>query len=125
MTSESYLARDADVADGAADRREREIRRRVRRQAEFYRHLIVYVAVCGLLWAINLTHYARIERAVPWFGYWALYPTLGWGIGVMMHGLATTERLLPFSAGWEERKVRELLAREAEDASRPTSKSAS
>ncbi len=71
-------------------RREAEIRRHVRRLAEFYRHLTVYLVVCSLLWALNLWNYARIDKSVPWYAYWAIYPTLGWGIGVFFHGLSVT-----------------------------------
>jgi len=46
---------------------------------EFYRHLAVYVAVNLLLVVINL---------VTSRGYfWAIWPLLGWGIGIAIHAL--------------------------------------
>jgi hypothetical protein len=103
---------DVGMTAEAASRREAEIRTVVRRQAEFYRHLIVYVLVIGLLWIINAVQYSRIDKAVPWYAWWALFPTLGWGIGVLMHGLYASNLPVFFSARWEEKKVRELLDRE-------------
>ncbi len=44
----------------------------------FRLHLIPYIAVSLLLVVINLTTTPRI--------FWSLYPILGWGMGVAMHG---------------------------------------
>jgi hypothetical protein len=63
---------------------ERNAYERARRRAEkkygFYVHLAVYVAVNSLLLVINLVTYSG--------SYWFIWPLLGWGIGVLLHGLA-------------------------------------
>jgi hypothetical protein len=48
-------------------------------KSDFYRHLAVYVVVNLLLVVINL---------VTWQDYfWAVWPLLGWGIGIAIHAL--------------------------------------
>lgn len=61
--------------------REIAIRRRVHRLAEFYRHVFVYVIVNTGLWSINLWMLWGSAAQGKWYAYWALWPTLGWGIG--------------------------------------------
>ena len=92
--------------------REIAIRRRVHRLAEFYRHLFVYGIVIGLLWCVNT--YLLVTGAVPakWWSWWVIWPTLGWGIGLISHGITVLPVSGVFSPDWEERKVKELLERE-------------
>ena len=42
----------------------------------------------------------------PW---WVLWILLGWGIGVLAHGLAAMGRLSSALANWEERKIKRLM----------------
>ncbi|MDX1406597.1 MAG: 2TM domain-containing protein [Saprospiraceae bacterium] len=52
---------------------------RVKKKNDFMSHLVTYIVTCGFLLAINLL----TSR-----GYiWAIWPFLGWGIGVVFHGL--------------------------------------
>ena len=77
-------------------------RRQVAALKGFYIHLFVFVAVILLLAIINAA------TGGPW---WVLWVLLGWGIGVLAHGLfvfAGTSRRV---AEWEQRKVRELADR--------------
>jgi hypothetical protein len=65
---------------------------------------MVFVAVNGLLHVINFVTSPR--------SYWAFWPVLGWGMGLVVHA-AVTFRWLPFSSKeWEERKIRELMEKE-------------
>lgn len=94
--------------------REIAIRRRVRRLAEFYRHLTVYLIVNAALWALNLILLWRTGSSLRFWSLWAFWPTLWWGVGVLVHGLT----VLPFthflSQDWEDRKVKALLAKAAQ-----------
>jgi protein-S-isoprenylcysteine O-methyltransferase Ste14 len=90
---------------------EREIRKQVHRLAEFYRHALTYVCVIGLLWVICLLTLRQFNG--HWWSYWAIWPTLGWGIGLFFHGLSVMPRAQSWGRDWEERKVRELMARES------------
>jgi len=80
-----------------------EARRHVREVRGFYTHALVYVLVIGGLAAWNLLgHSGRL-----WFGY----PALGWGVGLLAHGLSVFVFAGWFGADWEQRKVREYLER--------------
>ena len=103
--------------------REIAIRRRVHRIAEFYRHVMVYVIVISLLWLLNAFQlykgtqpdmaaiYDGLQSA-KWHSWWAIWPTLGWGIGLLTHGITALPVWGFFSEEWEERKVKELMERE-------------
>jgi hypothetical protein len=55
-------------------------RKRANPRIGFFIHLLVYVLVNALLVAINLS----TSTAHLWFKW----PLLGWGVGVLLHGLA-------------------------------------
>jgi hypothetical protein len=63
-------------------------RRRVQELRAFYVHLTVFVAVNILLHVINFATAPGV--------YWAFWPLLGWGIGLLAHALATY-RWMPFA----------------------------
>jgi hypothetical protein len=54
---------------------------RVEKRMGFYTHLGVYLGVCTLLTILNLT--------VAGDYFWAMWPIIGWGSGVICHGLFT------------------------------------
>lgn len=58
----------------------RQARRRAAAKFRFLIHLTVYIVVNLLLAAINL-------MASPQY-YWFVWPLMGWGIGIVFHGLA-------------------------------------
>ena len=91
------------VSDNQADRYAK-ARRRARRIRAFYIHVAVFVAVSILLHVINLV-------ATPTV-YWAFWPLLGWGIGLLAHGLATYRWMPFFGKEWEQRKIREFMDKE-------------
>jgi 2TM domain len=59
---------------------ERRARRRVGMKMGFYVHAAVYVLVNLGLFALNAYTGGR---------QWAIYPMLGWGLGLAIHGIAT------------------------------------
>ncbi|WP_320198232.1 helix-turn-helix domain-containing protein [Agrobacterium sp. rho-13.3] len=76
---------------------------RVRRIRAFYLHVVKYVAIIALLIVINIVtspHY-----------FWAIWPALGWGIGLIGHGLSTFEMVPFLNADWEKRQVEHYLKR--------------
>lgn len=93
--------------------RELSIRRRVHRIAEFYRHLLVYVVVIGFLWLLNFATLYNATQPVKWYRLWAIWPTLGWGIGLLTHGITVLPVWGFFTQDWEDRKVKELMERES------------
>jgi hypothetical protein len=85
----------------------RRVRRRVREIRGFYVHVAVFVTVNFLLHLINFVATPKV--------YWAFWPLVGWGIGLLAHGLAAY-RWMPFlGKDWEERKIRELMDKDRRD----------
>ena len=58
----------------------RAARRHVERKLGFFIHLAVYIVVNSGLMLLNLLQQPRV--------LWAFAPLLGWGIGLLFHGLA-------------------------------------
>lgn len=69
----------------------------------FYIHLLVYLAVNGGLFVINLL--TRDGNG----GWWFYWPLAGWGIGLVIHALTTFAGL--FSEDWKDRKAAEIYER--------------
>ncbi len=69
----------------------------------FYSHLIAYLVTVPALAATNF--YMGIEN--PWF----IWPTLGWGLGVALHGLTAFEKLSLFGVDWERRQIKKWMQR--------------
>lgn len=72
---------------------ERIARKRASAKMGWYTHLLVYLAVNTFLMVLALTS-GR---------YWALFPAVGWGIGLAAHGLAVL--FTSQGAGLRERMV--------------------
>jgi predicted membrane channel-forming protein YqfA (hemolysin III family) len=81
-----------------------EAQKRVKEIREFYEHLTVFILISAIIIAINLI----TSPEYLWF-VWCL---LGWGIGVVLHGMKAFRFSPSFSKEWEERKIREILEKE-------------
>jgi 2TM domain/Histidine kinase len=78
--------------------------RQVRAMRGFYKHLIIYGLVIGGLCVLNLiTSPHRI---------WFVFPALGWGFGLLIHGASVWGGSFWLGRDWEEKKIQQLLARE-------------
>lgn len=90
---------------------ERQARKRVREEREFYVHAVTYVLVNAFLIAINL---------MTGHGYfWAIWPLLGWGIGLASHAFQIFGVAGLFGSEWEERKVRAYMLQRQHGLSAP------
>lgn len=69
----------------------------------FYSHLITYLAVMPFLFLINYLSYSG--------DFWAIWPALGWGVGVVTHGLSAFEVFTVFGADWEKKQIEKRLGR--------------
>ena len=78
--------------------------RRVRAMKGFYRHLALYLLIISGLCAINLLGPSR--------KLWFIYPALGWGVGLLIHGASVWGGEFWLGREWEEKKIQALLARE-------------
>src|SRR5215510_357656 len=83
-------------------------RRRVRQIRAFDLHCAIFAAVNIVLHIINFVTAPKV--------YWAFWPLLGWGIGLLAHGLASYRGMAFISKQWEERKIRELMDKDRRDA---------
>jgi len=89
-----------------AQERVEQARKRVEDLKGLYVHLAIYAIVNLAIFGVN---------AITSFGTWWFYwPLFGWGIGVAIHVVSVIIEG-PFGSRWEERKVQELLARDARD----------
>lgn len=70
----------------------------------FYSHLVVYLIGVAAMAAANV--YFQPDNL------WFIWPTLGWGMGVVSHGLAAFEMLSFYNANWERRQIEKWLGRE-------------
>ncbi len=55
-------------------------RKRVEAKIGFYIHLGVFICICSLMIGVNL--------AMTPENLWFVWPVVGWGIGVFLHGLS-------------------------------------
>ncbi len=81
----------------------RRARKRVKEMRSWYMSATMYAIVIPTLWAINLIKGGEI---------WAHWATLGWGLGLTIHGLSVFAGRSFFGSEWEEKKVEEILVRE-------------
>ncbi|UTF59061.1 2TM domain-containing protein [Gilvimarinus sp. DA14] len=87
----------------ATDQQEQQALEYVRDLKAFYTNVLTYLVVIPFLFFINLT-------TSP--GYlWAWWPTFGWGIGLLIHGIQTFEVFNFFGPGWEKKQVEKRLGR--------------
>ena len=69
----------------------------------FYSHLINYAVVVLGLFLLNFL-------VSPGY-YWAWWAALGWGIGVISHGMSVFEVYSFFGADWEKKQIEKRLGR--------------
>lgn len=82
------------------DKRYKKAREKLEVIKGFYGNLSAYLIVIPLLIWINYR-----TTSFPW----AIFPSLGWGFGVLMHGLEAYGINPLWGKRWEERKIRELM----------------
>jgi transcriptional regulator with XRE-family HTH domain len=75
----------------------------VRRVKGFYLHLVQYAVVIGVLTVINVMLYRHY--------FWVGWVALGWGLGVLLHGLKAFDKIPFLNAAWEQRQVERYLGR--------------
>jgi transcriptional regulator with XRE-family HTH domain len=99
---ESDMAADRGLT-GNATQEEALAFARVRRLRGFYLHVAQYVVIIAFLTIVNLV----VSRHYFWVG-WVI---LGWGVGLLLHGLRVFEKIPFLTADWEKRQVERYLGR--------------
>jgi len=70
----------------------------------FYGNLIAYIIFNGFFLVLNLVTSPN--------ELWFFWPLLGWGIGVLFHGMKVFNYSPFLGKNWEERKIQELMEKE-------------
>ncbi|MAD98351.1 MAG: histidine kinase [Flavobacteriaceae bacterium] len=78
---------------------------RVEKLKEFYQNLTTYCIMMPILIFINVNYFSGF--------YWFWFPLVGWGIGVLFHGLEAYNYSPFLGSNWEERKIKEIMDRES------------
>ena len=76
---------------------------RVRKIKGFYIHLAQYCVVIAFLAIVNLMVAPRY--------LWVIWAALGWGLGLVLHGLQVFDRIPFLNAEWERAQVEKQLGR--------------
>ena len=80
---------------------ERRVLGEIRALRIFYIHLFFFVLVNVLLFVINF---------ITWSDYfWAIWPLLGWGVGILIHGVTVIRPLRNFGTDWERREFEKRM----------------
>ena len=74
---------------------------RVEARMGFYIHLTVYLIVNTFLAILNLSLTNNY--------FWAIWPILGWGIGLIVHGLNTF--VFTYESSWKKRLIEKEIQR--------------
>jgi uncharacterized ion transporter superfamily protein YfcC len=79
----------------------KQARKYVQDKKDFVTHLCIYIVVntmLAIIWAIT-------SRGYPWF----IWPMLGWGVGLVFHGLSVF--VFDRQGNWERSEVEKEAAR--------------
>ncbi|GAA5442317.1 hypothetical protein Misp06_00491 [Microbulbifer sp. NBRC 101763] len=95
---ESEVNTEQDISD-----REKRVIEHVRDIKAFYSHVITYVLVIIGLFILNLI-------TSPGY-FWVLWAALGWGIGLISHGMSVFEVFSLFGPEWEKKQVEKRLGK--------------
>jgi len=98
--------------------------RRARQVRAFYVHLGVFVVVMVFLLAVNAV--TRDQAGSYMFDghmydrdagdWWVIWPALGWGLAVAIHGVVVALGAAGAIDAWEDRKAEQLVRREKDRA---------
>ena len=69
----------------------------------FYTHLAIYVGVLFVFLIINL-----LDSPAE---FWVHLPAMGWGIGILFHGLCVFEVFSLLGPDWEKKQIEKRLGR--------------
>ena len=87
--------------DKSAERLEAEIRDHVNELKGFYIHMGLFTLINVFLITLNLITSPGT--------FWAIWPILGWGVGMGAHAVSVFGLFGLGTKAWEERKVREMM----------------
>ncbi|MDN3593801.1 2TM domain-containing protein [Zunongwangia endophytica] len=72
----------------------------VKKEKDFYGNLTSY---CIIIPALGVFNYLTIDFL------WVIFPAMGWGLGLLFHGLSAFNYSPFLGRDWEERKIKEIM----------------
>ncbi len=103
MEVADFQQQEDSMNQDSISREERQAFRQVQAEKGFYGHLLTYIFVIAMLFVINLI-------SAPDY-IWAKWPALGWGIGILSHGVRVFSPFRLFGPEWEKKQVEKKLGR--------------
>lgn len=99
------LTEDTDMTDNTNDisTEEKKVLQQVKEIKGFYTHLIQFVVIVSALGLIN-------HMTSPGH-YWIVWVIIGWGAGIIAHGLSVFEVFNLFGVDWEKKQVEKRLGK--------------
>lgn len=73
----------------------------------FYGHLLSFVLVMLFLLFLNLKYSPK--------HLWFFWPLLGWGIGLLFHGMSVFHYMPFFGKNWEEQKIKQFMEQDSKN----------
>jgi hypothetical protein len=83
--------------------------KRVKKIKGFYTHAIVYVIINIMIVIINIQN---LNEGETYFQFKNFMTAFFWGIGLVAHGLSVFVPNWIMGQNWEERKIKEFMAKE-------------
>lgn len=95
-----------NIIENTNDNRYQRAKNRVEKLRSFYIHTTIYcIFVIFFIWLnINSSDFP-----------WAIFPIVGWGLGLLGHASETFQFNYFFGKEWEARKIRELMKEEEKE----------
>ncbi len=87
-----------------SEKRYKRAKKRVEKLKGFYIHLALYILMVPVFIYLNFLSRAGFP--------WALFPIVGWGIGLSSHAVQTFNYNPFFGRNWEERKIRQYMEKD-------------
>lgn len=86
------------------DQRYFQAKKRVEEIKGFYGHLASFILVNIFLFVLNIVTSPN--------ELWFFWPTFGWGIGLLFHGMKVFGYSPFFNKDWENKKIKEFMEKE-------------
>ena len=103
MEIADFQQQEDRMGQDSVSKEERQAFKQVQIEKGFYGHLFTYVLVVAALFVINLI-------SAPDY-IWAKWPALGWGVGILSHGVRVFSSFRFFGPEWEKKQVEKKLGR--------------
>lgn len=99
----SEIQKEYAMEDSTASKEEKWAFEQVHREKMFYKNLLSYICIMGILLAVNLV----VSRHT----LWVIWPAAGWGIGIGMQAVRVFMAGTFLGPEWEKKQIEKKLGR--------------